>query len=131
MAKEVSKVKWIIIVIVLLGWTTGALASCDPDIVRSWQRQRDAAAIKLLKHWVHGAAAKDLHRDILALTRFEVFLATCTGQAESYLAKLPSGDLNRLPGSLFVQYSRRHGVHLDPTWHFAGQRFYMLAPLAR
>ncbi len=121
----------IITILTLLALVTTAQARCDPAIVRSWQRERDAAAIKLLTHWVHGAASKDLHRDILALTRFDVFLATCTGQAESYLAKLPSGDLKRLPGSLFVHYARRHGVHLDPTWHFAGQRFLMLAPLTR
>ncbi len=121
----------IITILTLLALVTTAQARCDADIVRSWQIERDAAAIKLLKHWVHGAASQDLHRDILALTRFEVFLATCTGQAGSYLAKLPSGDLKQLPGSLFVQYVRRHGVHLDPIWHFAGQRFYMLAPLTR
>ena len=121
----------IITILTLLALVTTAQASCDLDIVRSWQRQRDAAAFKLMSRWVHGAESKDLHRDILALTRFEVFLATCTGQGESYLANLPSGDLKQLPGSLFLHYARRHGVHLDPVWHFAGQRFLMLAPLGR
>ncbi len=123
--------KWIMLAIMLLSWTTLSLAQCDPDIVRTWQMERDAAAFKLMSRWVHGAESKDLHRDILALTRFEVFLATCTGQGESYLANLPSGDLKQLPGSLFVHYTRRHGVHLDPVWHFAGQRFLMLTPLGR
>ena len=126
--------KWIMVVIMLLAWTTLSQAQCDPDIVRTWQMERDAAAFKLMSRWVHGAESKDLHRDILALTRFEVFLATCTpptAQADGYLAHLPSGDVDRLQSALFVQYAKRHGVHLDPAWHFAGQRFLMLAPLGR
>ncbi len=134
MAEEVTTVKWIMLAIMLLGWTTISLARCDADIVRTWQMERDAAAFKLMSRWVHGTAVQDLHPDILTLTRFEVFLATCTplaSQAGGYLAHLPSGDIDRLPGALFVQYARRHGVHLDPAWHFAGQRFLMLAPLGR
>ncbi len=126
--------KWIMLAIMLLGWTTISLAQCDPDIVRTWQMERDAAAFKLMSRWVHGTAVQDLHPDILTLTRFEVFLATCTpptAQADGYLAHLPSGDVDRLPSALFVHYARRHGVHLDPTWHFAGQRFLMLAPMGR
>ena len=65
---------WVLISGGTYGW---AEASCDADIVRTWQMDRDSAVIRLLKGWLNGQPMEALHPHILTLTRSEVFLHTC------------------------------------------------------
>ncbi len=106
-------------------------ASCDADIVRTWQMERDDAVTRLLTGWLHGQPMEALHPHILALTRSEVFLMTCTPpweQADGYLSHLPQVNLDQVPNAVFITYLKQHGIDLSPAGFFAGQRFHLLEP---
>ncbi len=119
---------WMLISGGTYGW---AEASCDADIVRTWQMDRDSAVIRLLKGWLHGQPMEALHPHILTLTRSEVFLHTCAPageQPEGYLSHLPQVTLDQVPSAVFMRYLKQHGIDLSPAGFFAGKRFHLLEP---
>jgi hypothetical protein len=123
-----------LVVVLFFGlWVTPGLAvdPCESEVVRTWVVERDAAVVRLLRQWLREAPQEALRQEVLALTRYEIFLANCAPPFDVddfYLLHLSRVDVHSLPGAVLLRYLKKHGIDLTPAHFFAGRRFSMLAP---
>ncbi|MBW1982229.1 MAG: hypothetical protein JRJ12_13510 [Deltaproteobacteria bacterium] len=100
-----------------------------PDLSSSWQAERDAASVQVVKMWLSGAPEPLLQEEILRFLDREIKLSIISPDAR-LLASDPEFDARQIPVSLLLVILRQNGIMIDPGDFFAGKKFFVLAPLS-
>ena len=103
-----------------LAWAGGF-----PNLNSTWQAERDAASVQVVKMWLSGAPGPLLHKEILRFMDREIKLSIISPDAR-LLVSDPKFDAQQIPISLLVVILRQNGILLDPADFFAGKKFYVL-----
>jgi hypothetical protein len=96
-----------------------------PSLNSTWQAERDAASVQVVRMWLSGAPGPLLHKEILRFMDREIKLTIISPDAR-LLVSDPKFDAQQIPISLLVVILRQSGILLDPADFFAGKKFYVL-----
>jgi hypothetical protein len=124
--EEAMKKKLLILIIsTLLPYS--AWAGDFPNLNSTWQAERDAASVQVVRMWLSGAPRPLLQKEILRFMDREIKLSIISPDAR-LLVSDPQFDAQQIPISLLVVILRQNGIMLDPADFFAGKKFFVLAP---
>ena len=102
-----------------------AWAGDFPNLNSTWQAERDAASVQVVRMWLSGAPEPLLQKEILRFMDREIKLSIISPDAR-LLVSDPKFDARQIPISLLVVILRQNGILLDPADFFAGKKFYVL-----
>ena len=102
-----------------------AWAGDYPNLNSTWQAERDAASVRVVRMWLSGAPGPLLQKEILRFMDREIKLSIISPDAR-LLVSDPKFDAEQIPISLLVVILRQNGILLDPADFFAGKKFYVL-----
>ena len=102
-----------------------AWAGDFPNLNSTWQAERDAASVQVVRMWLSGAPGPLLQKEILRFIDREIKLSIISPDAR-LLVSDPKFDAQQIPISLLVVILRQNGILLDPADFFAGKKFYVL-----
>ena len=102
-----------------------AWAGDFPNLNSTWQAERDAASVQVVRMWLSGAPEPLLQKEILRFMDREIKLSIISPDAR-LLVSDPKFDAQQIPISLLVVILRQNGILLDPADFFAGKKFYVL-----
>ena len=118
-----KKILLILIIFALLPhW---AWAGDYPNLNSTWQAERDAASVQVVRMWLSGAPGPLLQKEILRFMDREIKLSIISPDSR-LLVSDPKFDAQQIPISLLVVILRQNGILLDPADFFAGKKFYVL-----
>ena len=118
-----KKILLILIISTLLPYS--AWAGDFPNLNSTWQAERDAASVQVVRMWLSGAPGPLLQKEILRFMDREIKLSIISPDAR-LLVSDPKFDAQQIPISLLVVILRQNGILLDPADFFAGKKFYVL-----
>ena len=104
-----------------------AWAGDFPNLNSTWQAERDAASVQVVRMWLSGAPRRLLHKEVLRFMDREIKLSIISPDAR-LLVSDPKFDARQIPISVLVVILRQNGIMLDPADFFAGKKFFVLAP---
>ena len=96
-----------------------------PNLNSTWQAERDAASVQVVRMWLSGAPGPLLHKEILRFMDREIKLSIISPDAR-LLVSDPKFDAQQIPISLLVVILRQNGIMLDPADFFADKKFFVL-----
>ena len=102
-----------------------AWAGDFPNLNSTWQAERDAASVQVVRMWLSGAPGPLLQKEILRFMDREIKLSIISPDARLLVSE-PKFDARQIPISLLVVILRQNGILLDPADFFAGKKFYVL-----
>ncbi len=105
----------------------GAWAGDFPFLKSTWEAERDAASVQVVRMWLSGVPKPPLQKEIVRFLDREIKLSIISPEAR-LLVSDPGFDGQQIPASLLVIILRQNGVTLDPNGFFAGKRFFVLSP---
>ncbi|HIC90909.1 MAG TPA: hypothetical protein EYP21_02370 [Syntrophaceae bacterium] len=125
------KAKTIIMLWALLAICQMAYADdfCKSEFVRSWELDRDAAVVRLIKLWLSKAPEERLNQEIFTITQKEIHMATCCPPFDIddfYITYLKNPQSEDIPLVVLKTYLMRNGIDLDTKGYFAGKTFYVI-----
>ena len=91
----------------------------------TWQAERDAASVQVVRMWLSGVPGPLLHKEILRFMDREIKLSIISPDAR-LLVSDPKFEAQQIPISLLVVILSQNGILLDPADFFAGKKFYVL-----
>ena len=97
------------------------------SLENTWEAERDAATVQVVRMWLSGSPEPPLQKEIVRFLDREVKLSIISSETR-LLVSDPGFDAQQIPASLFMIILRQNGVSLDPENFFAGKRFYVLSP---
>jgi len=103
----------------------GAWAGDFPFLKSTWEAERDAASVQVVRMWLSGAPKPLLQREILRFMDREIKLSVISSEARLFVSD-PAFDAQQIPASLLVVILKQNGIILDPDGFFAGKRFFVL-----
>ena len=118
------KQKLLILIISIL-LPHSAWAGDFPNLNSTWQAERDAASVQVVRIWLSGAVGPLLQKEILRFMDREIKLSIISPDVR-LLVSDPNFDAQQIPTSLLVVILRQNGILLDPADFFAGKKFYVL-----
>ena len=118
-----KKILLILIISTLL--PQSAWAGDFPNLNSTWQAERDAASVQVVRMWLSGAPGPLLQKEILRFMDREIKLSIISPDAR-LLVSDSKFDAQQIPISLLVVILRQNGIMLDPADFFAGKKFYVL-----
>ena len=118
-----KKILFILIISILLPHS--AWAGDFPNLNSTWQAERDAASVQVVRMWLSGAPGPLLQKEILRFMDREIKLSIISPDARLLVSE-PKFDAQQIPISLLVVILRQNGILLDPADFFAGKKFYVL-----
>ncbi len=101
---------------------------CNSPVVRSWETQREATVVGLLKLFFKNAKPEAIRDTGFELLRLEVLLSSCIPPLrieDFYLLELPHSNPDLLPVSVLKEYLRKHGVGIETKDFFDGKTFWL------
>ena len=113
----------ILIISTLLPYS--AWAGDFPNLNSTWQAERDAASVQVVRMWLSGAPGPLLQKEILRFMDREIKLSIISPDARLLVSE-PKFYAQQIPVSLLVVILRQNGIMLDPADFFAGKKFYVL-----
>lgn len=119
------------IVLFVLALSTGSASAkdfCDSPVVKSWETQRDAVAVKIAQLFLKRAKQTVIREEAFELLRLEVLLSPCIPPLKPddfYLIELENPDPELLPIAVLRGYLRKQGISIDAKNYFAGKLFSM------
>jgi hypothetical protein len=120
------KKKFLILIIsILLPYL--AWAEDFPSLRSTWEAERNAAGVQVVRMWLSGTPKPLLQKEILRFLDREIKLSIISPEAK-LLVSDPGFDGQQIPASLLVIILRQNGIMLDPSDYFAGKRFLVLPP---
>ena len=117
--------KKLLILIISILLPHSAWAGDFPNLNSTWQAERDAASVQVVRMWLSGAPGPLLQKEILRFMDREIKLSIISPDAR-LLVSDPKFDAQQMPISLLVVILRQNGILLDPADFFAGKKFYVL-----
>jgi hypothetical protein len=119
--------KKLLILIISILLPHSAWAGDFPNLNSTWQAERDAASVQVVRMWLSGAPGPLLQKEILRFMDREIKLSIISPDAR-LLVSDPKFDAQQIPISLLVVILKQNGILLDPAGFFAGKKFFVLAP---
>jgi hypothetical protein len=98
-----------------------------PYLESTWEAERDAASVQVVRMWLSGAPKPLLEKEILRFMDREIRLSVISSEARLFVSD-PGFDPQQIPASLLVVILGQNGVTLNPDGFFAGKRFFVLSP---
>jgi hypothetical protein len=98
-----------------------------PFLESTWEAERDAASVQVVRMWLSGAPDPLLEKEILRFMDREIRLSVISSEARLFVSD-PGFDPQQIPASLLVVILGQNGVTLNPDGFFAGKRFFVLSP---
>ena len=117
--------KKLLILIISILLPHSAWAGDFPNLNSTWQAERDAASVQVVRMWLSGAPGPLLQKEILRFMDREIKLSIISPDARLLVSE-PKFDAQQIPISLLVVILRQNGILLDPADFFAGKKFYVL-----
>ncbi|MGB6376020.1 MAG: hypothetical protein WBG24_04795 [Syntrophobacteria bacterium] len=117
----------ILIISTLLPYS--AWAGDFPNLNSTWQAERDAASVQVVRMCLSGAPGPLLHKEILRFMDREIKLSIISPDARLFVSD-PKFDAQQIPISLLVVILRQNGIMLDPADFFADKKFFVLTSQA-
>ena len=117
--------KKLLILIISILLPHSAWAGDFPNLNSTWQAERDAASVQVVRMWLSGAPGPLLQKEILRFMDREIKLSIISPDSR-LLVSDPKFDAQQIPISLLVVILRQNGILLDPADFFSGTKFYVL-----
>ena len=117
--------KKLLILIISILLPHSAWAGDFPNLNSTWQAERDAASVQVVRMWLSGAPGPLLQKEILRFMDREIKLSIISPDARLLVSE-PKFDAQQIPISLLVVILRQNGILLDPADFFSGKKFYVL-----
>ena len=119
--------KKLLILIICILLPQVAWAGDYPSLESTWEAERDAATVKVVRMWLSGAPKPPIQEEIVRFLDREIKLSIISPEARLFVSE-PGFDGQQIPASLLVIILRQYGVSLDPDGFFAGKRLFVLSP---
>ncbi len=112
----------------ILAANTSAEDPCNSSVIRTWEAQRDASAVKVLKLFLANAGPEAIREEGFELLRNEILLSPCVPplrMQDFYLLGLHEPDPDLLPVAVLKGYLRKHRVPIEARDFFYGKTFWL------
>jgi hypothetical protein len=126
--EEEAMKKKLLILIISTSLPYSAWAGDFPNLNSTWQAERDAASVQVVRMWLSGAPRPLLHKEILRFMDREI-KSIISPDARLFVSD-PKFDAQQIPISLLVVILRQKGIMLDPADFFADKKFFVLTSQA-
>ena len=103
---------------------------CDSPVVRSWETQRESAAVNLVKLFLRNGTPGAVRETGFELLRLEVLLSSCIPPLkveDFYLFDLPNSNPDLLPVAILKSYLQKNGVSIEGRGFFRNKVFWLEA----
>ena len=114
--------KTILFLVVTLFFPIAAWAADHAGLSASWQAERDAASIKVVRLWLARAPKPVLDREVFQLVDREIKLSIMDPDARLLVSDSECKN-QELPVFLLIRMLREEGIDLHPATFFAGKQF--------
>ena len=118
----------ILLLVALFVPTVNAKDPCLSPIIRSWENQREASAVRLVKLFLGNAGAQAIRKEGFELLRAEVLLSPCIPPLRPenfYLLNLEDSNPDLLPIVILRSYLRKHRIPMEAREFFIGKTFWL------
>ena len=126
--KHLQKLFLTVFIIGLFVGTVNAKEFCNSPVIKSWEDQREASAVRMLKLFLRNADPAIVREEEFRLLRTEILLAPCIPPLELsdfYLLELRRPDSALLPMAVLKGYLRKHGIPIEARDFFLGKTFWL------